>query len=42
MVERLRELGLEKGRIGIAGLGEIGGTRSAEGLILHGTWKQIR
>ncbi len=42
MVERLRELGLEKGRIGITGLGEIGGTRSAEGLILHGTWKQLR
>ena len=42
MVERLRELGLEKCRIGISGLGEIGGTRSAEGLILHGTWKQIR
>ena len=42
MVERLHELGLEKGRIGISGLGDIGGTRSAEGLILHGTWKQIR
>jgi len=42
MVERIRELGLEKGRIGIAGLGEIGGTRSAEGLILHGTWLQVR
>lgn len=42
MVERLHELGLEKGRIGISGLGELGGTRSAEGLILHGTWKQIR
>lgn len=42
MVERIRELGLEKARIGISGLGEIGGTRSAEGLILHGTWLQIR
>lgn len=42
MVERVRELGLEAGRIGIPGLGKIGGTRSAEGLILHGTWLQIR
>jgi Xaa-Pro aminopeptidase len=42
MVERIRELDLEKGRIGVSGLGKIGGTRSAEGLILHGTWLQIR
>lgn len=42
IVERLSELGVEHGRIGITGLGEIGGTRSPEGLILYGTWKQIR
>ena len=42
MVERLSELDLTHNRIGITGLGEIGGTRSPEGLIMHGTWKQIR
>ncbi|MFM2129295.1 MAG: hypothetical protein RL477_841 [Pseudomonadota bacterium] len=42
IVERIREIGLKKPRIGIAGLGEIGGTRSFEGLIIHGTFKQIR
>lgn len=42
IVERIREMGLKKPRIGVAGLGEIGGTRSFEGLIIHGTFKQIR
>lgn len=42
IVERIRELGLKKPRIGITGLGEIGGTRSPEGLIIHGTWQRIR
>jgi Xaa-Pro dipeptidase len=42
IVTRIRELGLKKPRIGITGLGEIGGTRSPEGLILYGTWKRIR
>lgn len=42
MVIRINELGLKKPRIGITGLGEIGGTRSPEGLILYGTWKRIR
>ena len=42
IVERIRELGLSRPRIGITGLGEIGGTRSFEGLIIHGTFKQIR
>jgi Xaa-Pro aminopeptidase len=41
-VERIRELGLKKPRIGITGLGEIPGTRSAEGLIVYGMWKLIR
>lgn len=42
IVGRIRELGLKKPRIGITGLGEIGGTRSPEGLIIHGTWQRIR
>jgi Xaa-Pro dipeptidase len=42
IVERIKELGLKRPRIGITGLGEIGGTRSFEGLIIHGTWKRIR
>src|ERR671923_1324263 len=42
IVERLKELGVEGGRIGIIGLGEIEGTRTPEGTILYGTWKQIR
>jgi Xaa-Pro dipeptidase len=42
IVARIRELGLKKPRIGITGLGDIGGTRSPEGLILYGTWKRIR
>jgi Xaa-Pro aminopeptidase len=41
-VERLKELGLEKGRIGIAGLGEEAGTRTPEGTVGYGFWKQIR
>lgn len=42
IVERLKELGLERGRIGITGLGEVEGTRTPEGTIFYGTWKQIR
>ncbi|MGH7794500.1 MAG: M24 family metallopeptidase [Candidatus Binatia bacterium] len=42
IVERLRELKLDRGRIGIAGLGEVEGTRTPEGTIVYGTWKQIR
>jgi Xaa-Pro dipeptidase len=41
-VERIKELGIKKPRIGITGLGDIAGTRSAEGLIIHGMWKLIR
>lgn len=42
IVARIREMGLKKPRIGITGLGDIGGTRSPEGLIIHGTWQRIR
>ena len=42
IVERLKELGIDHGRIGITGLGEVEGTRTAEGTILHGTYKKIR
>ena len=42
IVERLKELNVEQGRIGIAGLGEVAGTRTPEGTILHGTWQRIR
>ncbi len=42
IVERLKELNVERGRIGIAGLGEVEGTRTPEGTILHGTWQRIR
>jgi Xaa-Pro aminopeptidase len=42
IVERLKELKVDRGRIGITGLGEVEGTRTPEGTILHGTWKQIR
>jgi len=42
IVERLKELQIERGRIGITGLGEVEGTRTPEGTILHGTWKKIR
>ncbi len=42
IVERLKELNVDRGRIGITGLGEVEGTRTPEGTILYGTWKQIR
>jgi Xaa-Pro aminopeptidase len=42
IVERLKELKVDLGRIGITGLGEVEGTRTPEGTILYGTWKQIR
>jgi Xaa-Pro dipeptidase len=42
IVERLQELNVERGRIGITGLGEVEGTRTPEGTIFYGTWKQIR
>jgi Xaa-Pro aminopeptidase len=42
IVERLKELKVDHGRIGITGLGEVEGTRTPEGTILYGTWKQIR
>lgn len=41
IVERLKELKLARGRIGITGLGEVEGTRTPEGTIFYGTWKQI-
>jgi Xaa-Pro aminopeptidase len=40
VVERLKELKLERGRIGITGLG--GGTRTPEGSIGYRFWQQIR
>src|SRR5574342_259085 len=42
IVERLKELNVGRGRIGITGLGEVEGTRTPEGTIFYGTWKQIR
>ena len=42
IVERLKELNIDRGRIGITGLGEVEGTRTPEGTIFYGTWKQIR
>jgi len=42
IVQRLKELNLARGRIGITGLGEVEGTRTPEGTIFYGTWKQIR
>ena len=42
IVERLHELKVDRGRIGITGLGEVEGTRTPEGTILYGTWKEIR
>ena len=42
IVERLKELKVDRGRIGITGLGAVEGTRTPEGTILYGTWKQIR
>lgn len=40
MADRLIELGLQRGRIGISGLN--GGTRTPEGTILHGTFTSLR
>jgi Xaa-Pro aminopeptidase len=42
VVDRLRELNLDRGRIGITGLGEVEGTRTPEGTITYGMWRQIR
>ena len=42
IVERLKELNVDHGRIGVTGLGEVEGTRTPEGTLLYGTWKQIR
>src|SRR5262245_7406146 len=42
IVERVKELNVERGRIGITGLGEVEGTRTPEGTIFYGTWRQIR
>ncbi len=42
IVERLKELKLDHNRIGITGLGEVEGTRTPEGTISYGTWRQIR
>ena len=42
IVERLKELKVDRGRIGITGLGEVEGTRTPEGTINYGTWKKIR
>jgi len=42
IVERLKELAIDHGRIGITGLGEVEGTRTPEGTILHGTYEKIR
>jgi Xaa-Pro aminopeptidase len=41
-VERLKELGVERGRIGIVGLGKDAGTRTPEGTVSHGFYQQIR
>lgn len=38
--ERLKELKAERGKIGIAGLGE--GTRTPEGTMSHGFWRQLQ
>ncbi len=42
IVERLKELNVERSRIGITALGDVEGTRTPEGTIFYGTWKQIR
>jgi Xaa-Pro aminopeptidase len=39
MAERLLELGLERGRIGVSGL--VGGTRTPEGTIMNGTLQAL-
>jgi Xaa-Pro aminopeptidase len=41
-VERLKELGIDNGRIGIVGLGDDAGTRTPEGTVGYRFWKQIR
>jgi Xaa-Pro aminopeptidase len=40
VVERLRELKVDKGRIGMTGLGA--GTRTPMGTVLHGFWRNVR
>ena len=40
-VQRLKELGVENGVIGITGLGEVAGTRTPEGTVSLGFWRQI-
>src|ERR1044071_10373399 len=42
IVERLKELNLDHGRIRITGLGKVEGTRPPEGPILHGPSERIR
>lgn len=41
-VQRLKELNIDNGTIGITGLGEIAGTRTPEGTVSLGFWRQIR
>lgn len=41
-VERLKELKVDSGRIGIVGLPEGGGTRTPEGIVAYGFWKLVR
>jgi Xaa-Pro dipeptidase len=41
-VERMKELGIERGRIGIVGLGKDAGTRTPEGTVSQGFYQQIR
>src|SRR5690242_17311076 len=41
-VERMKELGVERGRIGIVGLGKDAGTRTPEGTVSQGFYQQIR
>jgi Xaa-Pro aminopeptidase len=41
-VERLKELGVERSRIAIAGLGKDAGTRTPEGTVGHQFYQQIR
>ncbi|HTI87023.1 MAG TPA: M24 family metallopeptidase [Alphaproteobacteria bacterium] len=41
-VERLKELKVDDGRIGIVGLGSAAGTRTPEGTVGYHFWRQIR